>query len=93
MDKFVIRNHKPNQDSPYASTVDSCQPQTKLRRVELNLDDLPNDPGLRRRISDYNPNDKDHTQIAYLQKDPCQPANHKFSQTLISGKLRRFNSS
>lgn len=28
-----------------------------------------------------------------LQKGPCQPVNHKFSQTLINGKLRRFNPS
>lgn len=67
MDKFLIRNQKPNQPSPDTSTADSNKPQTKLRRVELHLDDLLDDPSLRRRISEYNPNDQDHIRGAYVQ--------------------------
>ena len=45
---------------------------------EVNLADLPSDPGLRTRILDYNPNVQDEVRRAYLQKGPCQPKNHNF---------------
>ena len=40
----------------------------KKPHLEINLDDLPSDPGLRRKISDYHPNDHDKIRMAYLQK-------------------------
>lgn len=55
--KFLPQNQKPKQAPPYASATESSQPQIKQRRVELNLEDLSGDPGLRSRISEYIPND------------------------------------
>ena len=39
--------------------------------LEINLYDLPADPGLRIRILDYHPNIRDQVRRAYLQKAPC----------------------
>jgi hypothetical protein len=49
------------------------------------------DPGLRKNISEYHHNDQDEIRKAYMQKGSCQPFNHKFSQSIISGELLRFN--
>ena len=43
-----------------------------LPRVEINLDDLPADPGLRKSIYSYNANDRELVQRAYLQRGPCR---------------------
>lgn len=54
------------------------------------MEDLPGDPGLSSRMTDYNLNDQDRIQRAYLQKSLCQLAESKFLQTNISGRLRRL---
>ena len=61
------------------------------RRIESDLPDLPADPGLRPRISDYNPNIREQVCRAYLLKGPCQPRNHNFLQKRFGNLLRRFN--
>lgn len=71
--------------------TESDQPKTKQSRLDLNVEDLPGDPGLRSRVINYNPNGQDHIRRAYLQKRLCQHADHKYSQTIISGKLRHLN--
>ncbi|KAM5582361.1 hypothetical protein ABKV19_002668 [Rosa sericea] len=59
-------------------------------RVEINLADLPSDPGLRTRILDYDPNIRDQVRRQYLQRGPCQPREHKFLQTKCGASKRRF---
>ncbi|KAJ9537272.1 hypothetical protein OSB04_030005 [Centaurea solstitialis] len=87
MDKFLIKRKHPvdsepiNADSSKRSRVDS----------EINLADLPSDPGMRIRILDYNPNIRDEVRRSYLLKGPCQPRNHQFPYTLFGRKQRRFN--
>lgn len=44
-------------------------------------------------MTDYNFNYQDRIQKSYLQKGPCQPTDHKFPQTIINNRLRRFNPS
>ena len=46
--------------------------------LEINLDDLLADLGLRIRILDYHPNIQDQVQRAYVQKGPCQAKKHNF---------------
>ena len=45
----------------------------------------------RKRLSDYNPNDQEKVRRAYLLRGPYQPCDHKFPQTTISRKKRKFN--
>ncbi|KAK9278524.1 hypothetical protein L1049_028092 [Liquidambar formosana] len=63
---------------------------TKQSRIEINVEDLPFDPGLRKKISDYHPNDRDEIRLAYLQRGPCQPSSHEFPQKSVGVKLRRL---
>ncbi|XP_039142002.1 LOW QUALITY PROTEIN: zinc finger MYM-type protein 1-like [Dioscorea cayenensis subsp. rotundata] len=77
-----------NSDEPQIT-----QQYSKQAHVEVDLKNLPADPGLRPLISTYHPNDQDKVRRAYLQKGPCQPRNHNFPQTSIGNVLRRFNPS
>ena len=62
----------------------------KKNRVKFNVDKLPADPGLRKKNSEYHPNFRDGIQRAYLQKGPCEPREHDFSQKKIGQLHRRF---
>ncbi|KAK8570921.1 hypothetical protein V6N13_103318 [Hibiscus sabdariffa] len=61
------------------------------RLSEFDVINLPHDPGKRRRISDFHPDDRDIVRRTYIQKQPCQPGNHEFPKTNISRKNCRFN--
>jgi hypothetical protein len=80
MDKFLIR--KP-QDSSSSS----------FKRICVDLNNLPSDPGLREKISSYHPNDQDNIRRAYIQKGPCQVVPHNLPQTEIGGSMCQFNPS
>jgi len=62
---------------PNTSTNDKeSEPLLKQRHIEVNLEDLPVDPGLRASIFDSNTissYERERIQRAYLQKGPCQP--------------------
>ncbi|XP_052627154.1 uncharacterized protein LOC128133675 [Lactuca sativa] len=85
MEKYLTK--RKISDSSEASNVDF----SKHSRVEINLPDLPSDPGMRTRILDYDPNVRDEVRRAYLLKGPCQPKSHEFPYTLFGKKPRRFN--
>ncbi|KAJ9552299.1 hypothetical protein OSB04_016344 [Centaurea solstitialis] len=87
MEKFLTKRKTTTDPDPAPSNVD----KSKQSRVEVNLADLPSDPGMRIRILDYNPNIRDEVQRSYLLKGPCQPRNHEFPYTLFGSKQRRFN--
>ncbi|PIA41989.1 hypothetical protein AQUCO_02100076v1 [Aquilegia coerulea] len=57
---------------------------------DIDLSNLVADPGLRKQISSYHPNDRDLVRRAYLLKGPCQPKDHQFPQKMMRGKLRKF---
>ncbi|VVA36516.1 PREDICTED: zinc finger MYM-type, partial [Prunus dulcis] len=67
--------------------VDSSK-ESELQDILANL---IADPGLRPQMLDYDPNIRDEVRRAYLQKGPCQPKDHTFPQTDLSGYDRRFN--
>jgi hypothetical protein len=80
MDKFVIRKPK-----------DSSSSSSSSKRICVDLNNLPSDPGLREPISSYHPNDQDNIRRAYIQKGPCQIVPTNLPQTEIGGSMRRFN--
>ncbi|KAJ9541079.1 hypothetical protein OSB04_027585 [Centaurea solstitialis] len=86
MDK-ILAKRKAIEDLSVETIVES----SKQSRIEINLADLPTDPGLRIRIWDYNPNIRDEVRRAYLLKGPCQPRKHEFPYTIFGSKPRRFN--
>ncbi|KAF8393116.1 hypothetical protein HHK36_021357 [Tetracentron sinense] len=93
MDKYFKRKAMTDLQPPILKNDnhDQVQPTSKSIQPEVNLTDLPADPGLRIRISNYNPNDQDEIRRLYLQKGPCQPRNHDFPYTKFGKQLRRFN--
>ena len=64
---------------------------SKRIRVDFNLENLPSDPGLRKKISSYHPNHHDEIRRYYLTKGPCQPP-YDYLVSYFSGKSRRFRS-
>ena len=81
MDRFVIR--KPKPPIIEESSKRSCE--------EINVDDLSADPVDQRRMSNYNPNDREKVRRAYLQRGPYQPRGHKFPQKVIGKHKKRFS--
>ena len=49
------------------------------------------DPGKRKMIDDYHPNQKDVVRRKYLDNGPCQPRTYDFPYTHFGDKNRRFN--
>lgn len=86
MDKFVIRKRIVNQTT-------NTEESSKRKCEEINLAELPADPATRRRMSKYNPNDREKVRRAYLQRGPHQLRSHKFPQKVIGTSKRRFNPS
>ncbi|KAI5328884.1 hypothetical protein L3X38_028281 [Prunus dulcis] len=76
-----------NVGSSSSRDVDSSK-ESELQDILANL---IADPGLRPQMLDYDPNIRDEVRRAYLQKGPCQPKDHTFPQTDLSGYDRRFN--
>ncbi|BBH09012.1 TTF-type zinc finger protein with HAT dimerisation domain, partial [Prunus dulcis] len=75
----------------FASTTSSSDNvgSSSSRDVDISRD--VDNPGLRPQMLDYDPNIRDEVRRAYLQKGPCQPKDHTFPQTDLSGYDRRFN--
>ncbi|XP_057747944.1 uncharacterized protein LOC130967139 [Arachis stenosperma] len=76
---------------PLESEVTPLVSSNKKKFLEFNVESLVADPGQRPKISNYDPNVRDEVRRAYLQKGPCQPREHDFSQTYFGTSLRRFN--
>jgi hypothetical protein len=69
------------------STLESQQqlgPSFKKLFLDVDLENLPADPGERNQMLCYHPNDRDEIRRAYLQKGPCQPKEHNFPQRQFS---------
>ncbi|XP_057518474.1 uncharacterized protein LOC130799394 [Amaranthus tricolor] len=52
---------------------------------------LPHDPGLRKNIMDYPPNERNPVRRAYILKKPCQRKTHDFPQSNISDRDVEIN--
>ena len=85
MEKYFKRK---SEITPLTETSDGTSKKT---RTEINLEDLPADPRLRKRILTYDPNVRDQIRRAYLQKGPCQPRSHTFPYRSFGQTSRRFN--
>uniref|UniRef100_A0A0D3BRS1 Uncharacterized protein n=1 Tax=Brassica oleracea var. oleracea TaxID=109376 RepID=A0A0D3BRS1_BRAOL len=48
-----------------------------------DLENLPTDPGDRKTITEYFPNQRDEVRRKYLMRGPCQPRGHEFPKTLF----------
>ncbi|XP_074296855.1 uncharacterized protein LOC141627511 [Silene latifolia] len=86
MDKFVIRSTRLPQSQEVRGTSSNASPN-----IEVDFDNLPMDPGERRKISEYHPDIQDEVRKRYIQVGPIQPKKHEFPFKIIGGRSRRFN--
>ncbi|PIN18235.1 Tam3-transposase (Ac family) [Handroanthus impetiginosus] len=94
MDKFLKRKTMVGESSSsqrISNNQDTVQPETKKKFLDVDLRNLPADPGIRPKISEYHPNIRDEIRRAYLQKGPCQPRKHNFPQRKFGNTMRHFN--
>ncbi|XP_021776368.1 uncharacterized protein LOC110740197 [Chenopodium quinoa] len=80
------------QNSPQ-NEQGQCSPNAPIfgeRLSEHEFANLPQDPGKRRKMSQFHKDDRDLVRRIYIQRKPCQPKDFIFPQTSIFGKNRRF---
>uniref|UniRef100_A0A7N0UVT2 TTF-type domain-containing protein n=1 Tax=Kalanchoe fedtschenkoi TaxID=63787 RepID=A0A7N0UVT2_KALFE len=85
----MYKYYKRKTPEPSAST--NVANSLNIGEEQIDLENLPADHGLRRKISEYHPNIRDEVRRAYILKGPCQPSKHKFPQRDIRGEKRKFN--
>lgn len=73
----------PNVENPTQKTQ-----ITEINEVEVNS--LERDPGKRKRIYDYHPNQRDKIRRFYIKEGPFQPILDSYPRTEISTKSRSF---
>ena len=67
MEKYLIKRSN-SQSSPIRKDG-----SLKEARIEVNLNELESDPGLRKKISLYHRNNRDKVRQVYWLKGPTQP--------------------
>ncbi|XP_056689640.1 uncharacterized protein [Spinacia oleracea] len=85
---IATQNQNENESSPSAPNTTA---PTRERVTQFDINSLSYDPGLRKRISDYHPDDQDAVRRAYIQRTVVQPRDHDFQQRFVGGGMRRFN--
>ncbi|CAN0838927.1 hypothetical protein LINGRAHAP2_LOCUS2426, partial [Linum grandiflorum] len=68
MDKFVTK--RPRTAETVSNSTVIAQESNSF---EFDENSLEADPGLRKKISSFNPNVQDKIRRFYLQRGPCQP--------------------
>ncbi|CAO2834329.1 unnamed protein product [Amaranthus hypochondriacus] len=66
-------------------------PTYEERLTSVDVLNLPQDPGKRRRMSQFHPSDRDIVRREYCSRELCQPYKHEFKLTKFGTKNRRFN--
>jgi hypothetical protein len=92
MEKYFKRKSM-SQEVNEVETRTQQQPGPSFKKgfLEVDLKNLPADPGERKQISCYHPNDRDEIRRVYLQRGPCQPKEHNFPQRQFGSSSRKFN--
>ncbi|XP_025878323.1 uncharacterized protein [Oryza sativa Japonica Group] len=96
MEKYYKR-----KSPSHGEDVAPSQPSHRHNAATFNRRDVPEDinweveiqfdPGKRKRIEDYHPNQKEMVRRKYLDNGPCQPRPDDLPVTNIGGRDRKFN--
>ena len=76
-------------ENPYHNNESGSNP--KRTCIEVDVANLPTDPDLRIKISNYHPNERDQIRRHYLQNKASQLVNHDFPQSQFGKTKLRFN--
>uniref|UniRef100_A0A3Q7I321 Uncharacterized protein n=1 Tax=Solanum lycopersicum TaxID=4081 RepID=A0A3Q7I321_SOLLC len=94
MDKYVTRSKigYPSSSSTNPSTASTIAPkiQKKIFISDVDLESLEADPGIRKSITEYNPNIRDDIRRYYILKKLCQPKDHKFPKTKFGKEMQQL---
>ncbi|XP_062099773.1 uncharacterized protein LOC133805613 [Humulus lupulus] len=85
------RNFKSIQNSSTSIGKNDKITKSSYAGVNINLEDLESDPGLRTPIMDHPLKIRDQVRRAYMQKGPCQPHLKPFPSTKVGTQSRAFN--
>ncbi|KAH6816336.1 hypothetical protein C2S51_021156 [Perilla frutescens var. frutescens] len=77
---------------PSVNQPKNVQPQASSneKNIEIDLENLPSDPGLRPDIMSYLPNVIEYVRRAYLLKGPCQSREYDFPEAIDGSQKRKF---
>ena len=80
MDKYLIRKPRTQDSYPVQDSFPMQDSSSSFKRIRVDfiLENLLSDPGLRQKISSYQPNNHDEIRRHYLTKGPCQPVLYDF---------------
>ncbi|KAK1389863.1 hypothetical protein POM88_018041 [Heracleum sosnowskyi] len=76
---------------PPQISAQSSSPSVNVPEAELDVLTLAHDPGKRKKMSEFHPNERDLVRRTYIQRGPCQPKDYGFPKTYFGEKERRFN--
>ena len=88
MERFFKRIRNSGASSSKQANV--SEPMENQSHVELNLDDIISDPGLRKPIEEFDVSIRDQVRREYLLRGPCQPIGHMYPQRTIANHQRSF---
>ncbi|KAK1371933.1 zinc finger MYM-type protein 1-like [Heracleum sosnowskyi] len=72
-------------------SAQGSSPSVTIPPPVVDIVNLSHDPGKRKKLIDFHPNERDLVRRMYIQRGPCQPVDHVFPKTLFGTKERRFN--
>jgi hypothetical protein len=90
MDKFLIKNQKKDASNSKTIRTNESRVEQKRPRIELDMNDIVADLGLRKPIDEFPNKIRDDAKRAYLQMGPCQPFGHTFPRTQGNSQTRGF---
>ena len=90
MDKFLIKNQKKDVSNSKTIRTNESRVEQKRPHIELDMNDIVEDPGLRKPIDESPHKIRDDAKRAYLQMCSCQPFGHTFPQTPGNFQTRSF---
>ncbi|XP_042410010.1 uncharacterized protein LOC121999390 [Zingiber officinale] len=88
MERFFKRTRSSGSSSSNEPNV--IEQVENQSRVELNLDDIVSDPGLRKPIEEFDITIRDQARREYALRGPCQPNGHVYPKTTFGNQERSF---
>ncbi|XP_042467270.1 zinc finger MYM-type protein 1-like [Zingiber officinale] len=88
MERFFKRTRSSGSSSSNEPNV--IEQVENQSRVELNLDDIVSDPGLRKPIEEFDITIRDQARREYALRGPCQPNGHVYPKTTFENVDNAF---
>lgn len=91
MERFFKPKRFRNEDSSNDPNISEAVENQS--HVELDLNDIVSDPGLRKPIEEFDISIRDQVRREYLTRGPCQPIGHVYPKRTFGNQERSFQES